>query len=166
MSWSRRNFLRSALVSGVSLSIHPAIVLELLAQHRGPTFSSGQYRTLAALVDVIIPADVHPGASQAGVVFYVDQKLASDPLRANIYRQGLERLQLLAQQRHARRFEQLQGTEQVDLVKTIEKESFFAVVRQDTLEGFCRSPIGWASLNYPGHHAQPLGYPDYDKPYR
>ncbi len=65
----------------------------LAAQDRHAAFfNAAEFALLTAVVDAIIPRTDTPGASDAGVPFYVDDKAAADPKLGALLRAGLARL--------------------------------------------------------------------------
>jgi gluconate 2-dehydrogenase gamma chain len=139
-------------------------------------FTSKDARTIAAACECIFPSDEDgPGATEAGVVIYIDRQLAGpygrDRYRyakgpfvesvpehgyqgqANpqeIYRDGLRQL--------GEDFVSVDKSEQEKRLKTIESSIFFRMLRTHTIEGMFSDPmhggnaglIGWQLLGYPG----------------
>lgn len=138
-------------------------------------FSAKEARVVAAACERIFPSDdTGPGASEAGVVIYIDRQLAGpygrDQYRyakgpwvesvpehgyqgkANpqeTYRQGIQDLG---------DFTSLSVEEQVKKLKAIEHTHFFQLLRTHTIEGMFSDPmhggnaglIGWQLAGYPG----------------
>jgi gluconate 2-dehydrogenase gamma chain len=90
---SRRNFLRSALVgiSAVTLSspLTPALAAPTAGENES-FFSESERRFLESAVDRLIPPDDKwPGATDAGVVNYIDKQMAGAWGRGDlVYRHG------------------------------------------------------------------------------
>ncbi|HTS25492.1 MAG TPA: gluconate 2-dehydrogenase subunit 3 family protein [Bryobacteraceae bacterium] len=131
---------------------------------------------VAAAAARIFPSDSSgPGASEAGVIVYIDRQLAGpygrDRYRyvqppfedglpeqgyqgkatpREIYREGLA---LLGQD-----FDSLPAADQDRKLRTIETTAFFRMLRQHTIEGMFCDPmhggnadlIGWQLIGYPG----------------
>ena len=139
-------------------------------------FSEAEALIIAAAASRIFPNDdTGPGAQEAGVALYIDRQLAGpwgrDHFRftqgpfeedANpefgyqgkatpqeIYRQGLSQLQ---------GFDVLDAALQDDRLKQIQDTLFFALLRQNTVEGMFSDPvhggnkdmIGWQLIGFPG----------------
>lgn len=91
---SRRNFLKSALVgiSTISLSSQmPAVLADTKPSvDRQHFFNESELRFLESAVDCLIPPDGKwPGATEAGVVNYIDLQMAGPWGRGDlVYRQG------------------------------------------------------------------------------
>ena len=122
MQIDRRLFLFSA-----ALPLYPAAPLQV--------FSAEEAKIVEAICDRIIPADDMPGAKQAGVLYYIDRKLAG-PLKrfAPAYREGIAD------------FAKLSPVEQTAFLHNIEAgkmpglASFFQMVVDQTMQGFYGSP--------------------------
>ncbi|HEV2447428.1 MAG TPA: gluconate 2-dehydrogenase subunit 3 family protein [Candidatus Sulfopaludibacter sp.] len=131
---------------------------------------------VAAAAARIFPSDSSgPGASEAGVVFYIDRQLAGPygrdrhrytqpPFEDGLPEQGYqgkatpreiygEGLALLGPD-----FDSLPGADQDRKLQAIETTHFFRLLRQHTIEGMFCDPmhggnldlIGWQLIGYPG----------------
>ncbi len=138
-------------------------------------FTAAEARVVQAACERIIPSDANgPGATEAGVVIYIDHQLAgpygSDKYRftqppfvesvpehgyqgkqtpREIYREGVRQLT---------NFIDLRPEQQDQRLRTIETSMFFRLLRQHTIEGMFSDPmhggnaglIGWQLIGYPG----------------
>src|SRR5579871_485582 len=138
-------------------------------------FTAAEARVVSAACERIFPADESgPGATEAGVVIYIDRQLAGpygrDKYRytkgpwvesmpehgyqgkatpRDIYREGIQSLG---------DFESLPAVQQDARLHAIEKTAFFQLLRRHTLEGLLSDPmhgsnagmIGWQLIGYPG----------------
>lgn len=138
-------------------------------------FSSADARVIAAACARIFPSDATgPGATEAGVIIYIDRQLAGpygrDKYRytkgpfvesvpehgyqgketpREIYRAGIASLQ---------GFTDLTPEKQDDALRSMEKTTFFQMLRSHTLEGMFCDPmhggnaglIGWQLIGFPG----------------
>jgi gluconate 2-dehydrogenase gamma chain len=138
-------------------------------------FTAAEARTIQAAAERIFPSDASgPGATEAGVVIYIDRQLAgpygSDKYRytkgpfvesvpehgyqgkqtpREIYREGVSQLE---------NFAELPATQQDQRLRSIEASVFFRLLRQHTIEGMFSDPmhggnaglIGWQLIGYPG----------------
>ena len=138
-------------------------------------FTAAEGRVVAAACERIFPSDESgPGATEAGVVIYIDRQLAGpygrDKYRytkgpwvfsvpehgyqgkatpREIYREGIGLLEGLPE---------LPAAEQDAKLRAIEKTQFFQMLRRHTLEGMFSDPlhggnremIGWQLIGYPG----------------
>ena len=159
-------------------------VSRLFAQEKGTQtvkfplrfFTEDEAMIVAAAASRIFPSDDSgPGAQEAGVVIYIDRQLAGPwgrdryrytqgPFDENAprefgyqgkatpretYREGLKQL---------KGFDRLSPEEQDKKLREIENTHFFAVLRQNTVEGmFCdpvhggnKDMIGWQLVGFPG----------------
>ena len=138
-------------------------------------FTAGEARVVQAACERIFPSDASgPGATEAGVVIYIDRQLAGpygrDKYRytkapfvesvpehgyqgkenpREIYREGIGRLG---------NFAELPPGERDQKLRAIETTTFFRLLRQHTIEGMFSDPmhggnaglIGWQLIGYPG----------------
>jgi gluconate 2-dehydrogenase gamma chain len=138
-------------------------------------FTAAEAKIIQAACERIFPSDATgPGATEAGVVIYIDRQLAgpygSDKYRytkapfvesvaehgyqgkqspGEIYREGASLLN---------DFANLSPMEQDQRLRAIESSQFFRLLRQHTLEGMFSDPmhggnaglIGWQLIGYPG----------------
>lgn len=127
-------------------------------------------RIVEALADQIIPSEPgSPGASEAGVVYYIDQMLAGFGRELQgVYRSGLEALQDAVGKHADHDFAALDAEARHRLVEDMSAlhdedpdaflGQFFAIVREHVIQGFFGDPayggnsdeIGWRLVGYPG----------------
>jgi len=74
---TRRQFLRALGAAGVVAATPWTRATRAWAARRGRFFTGAERRTLAALVDTIIPPDADPGAADLGVVDYIERLLTA-----------------------------------------------------------------------------------------
>jgi gluconate 2-dehydrogenase gamma chain len=139
-------------------------------------FTAEEARVVSAACERIFPADENgPGATQAGVVVYIDRQLAGPygkdkyrytqaPFVESIPEHGYQRK---ANPREAYRegiqklgsdFAGLEAAEQDVRLRGMEKTHFFQLLRTHTIEGMFCDPmhggnaglIGWQLVGYPG----------------
>lgn len=180
---SRRNFLKSSgSVFGASwLAVNMPLMVsasETAAKNKasGADFkniSIEESVELSALVNQIIPPDETPGASEIGVVFFIDVALGGFmSAKAAILRQGLEEIRQKTKSVYpdSSRFSELSFEQQTGVLKSIEDTPAFEVMRFMTLCGmFClpsyagnRENAGWELIGFDHRHAwqPPFGYYD------
>ena len=138
-------------------------------------FTAAEARTVAAACERIFPNDASgPGATEAGVVIYIDRQLAGpygrDQYRytktpwvdaapehgyqkkespREVYREGIRGLG---------NFATLPAEEQILKLQAIENSAFFQLLRTHTMEGMFCDPmhggnaglIGWQLIGFPG----------------
>jgi gluconate 2-dehydrogenase gamma chain len=180
---SRRNFLTSsgsivgaswvALNMPLILSAGQAAADNIKAGAGFENISVAESVELSALVNQIIPADETPGATEIGVVYFIDAALGgymSDS--APVLRQGLEELQQKTRTAHpdSGRFSELSLEQQTAMLKSVEETPLFGMLHFMTLCGmFClpsyggnRNDGGWDLIGFDHRHAwqPPFGYYD------
>jgi gluconate 2-dehydrogenase gamma chain len=138
-------------------------------------FTAAEARVVQAACERILPKDANgPGATEAGVVIYIDRQLAgpygSDKYRftqgpfvesvpehgyqgrqtpREIYREGVRQLA---------NFVEAPAEQQDQRLRAMETSIFFKMLRQHTIEGMFSDPmhggnaglIGWQLIGYPG----------------
>ncbi|HVE32793.1 MAG TPA: gluconate 2-dehydrogenase subunit 3 family protein [Gemmatimonadaceae bacterium] len=138
-------------------------------------FTAAEARIVTAACERVFPRDEQgPGATDAGVVVYIDRQLAG-PYGRDKYRytkppfgpssaehgyQGAENPRALYRNgiRQLGAFDTMPVTEQIAALKAIEKTPFFALLRAHTLEGMFCDPVhggnenlsGWKMVGFPG----------------
>jgi len=134
------------------------------------TFSSGQLRSVRAVLARLIPTDENgPGATEAKVWRYIDRALAHDYSELKpLYTANLAALDKYSQQEHGHVFADLSGTEQDSVLTAVEaghatgftptSTEFFELIREHALEGMFGDPyhggnanfVGWNLIQFPG----------------
>jgi len=178
----RRHFLTlsAATLGGVLVYSLDRKASLLASQHKSVSiplrfFTETEALTVAAAALRIFPSDDSgPGAREAGVAIYIDRQLAgsygrdrfrytqppfedaprelgyqSEKTPRQIYREGLQGL---------KGFHHLYPEHQDFALKQIESSIFFALLRQNTIEGMFCDPmhggnagmIGWQLIGFPG----------------
>jgi gluconate 2-dehydrogenase gamma chain len=138
-------------------------------------FTADEARVIQAACARIMPSDESgPGATEAGVVIFIDRQLAG-PYGRDKYRytkppfveaaaeygyQGKENPQELYRDgiKKLGKFTDLAAADQDKQLRGIEKTVFFRILRQHTIEGMFSDPlhggnaglIGWQLIGYPG----------------
>lgn len=128
----------------------------------------------AAITARIIPTDETPGATEAGVIYFIDNVLGSSRTELlTPMREGLALLQAQAQTSYgAARFSSLQPEQQDALLTEIEDTPFFGTLRYLTIAGMFTLPeyggnrnhVGWELIGFDHAHAwtPPFGFYDAD----
>jgi gluconate 2-dehydrogenase gamma chain len=135
--------------------------------------------TIVAFAERLMPgAPGKPGASEAGVLNYIDLALAGAYADLqDFYRRGLAALDAFSRKTHNQRFTQLDAARQDAVIAALEQgkateftwpsaQAFFNTVRTHTMEGMFADPVyggnkdfaGWLLIGFPG--AQPVFSPD------
>ncbi len=135
------------------------------------TLNAREAATATALFERLFPADEeHPGATEIGVLSYIDRALAGAYREhEESYRLGLAALDRCARARHSAPFADLDPTQQDALLRDLERgelpnfhappqQAFFALLRAHLQEGLFADPLyggnrdklGWRVLGHPG----------------
>ena len=167
---TRRSFIRSA-----SLAFGSVLLLPSCRQQPGGYrfFTAEEAACLIAFCEQIIPGDESPGATDAGVIWYIDRQLSGVfEYDRESYRNGLKNLQGLCTVQFGKNFGQLAFAEQTLLLKKMEANQltakewpagkpadFFNLVRSHTMQGFYGSPIHGGNRDYASFRMLRLDYP-------
>jgi gluconate 2-dehydrogenase gamma chain len=176
---SRRAFLRAATQHSLILLSLPAL-LSAREQASAVQASGRAFTTLgpdeaaefAAIAARIIPTDETPGATEAGVIYFIDQVLGtSRPEALAPMRAGLATLQASARSAYqASTFRGLEAAPQDALLQAIETTPFFETMRYLTIAGMFSRPeyggnrdgVGWRLIGFEERHMwePPFGFYD------
>jgi gluconate 2-dehydrogenase gamma chain len=139
-------------------------------------FTAEQAAEVEAIAAQIIPSDGTPGAREAHVLYFIDRALATfDGDKQKPYIKGLKHVQSKAKKLSstAKNFSDLTADQQIKLLKSIEKTSFFELIRTHTIMGFLANPeyggnrdlVGWKLIGFEDTFAfaPPFGF--YDREY-
>lgn len=99
----------------------------------GRFFNERQYALVATLAALIVPTDEDPGATEAGVVDYVDDLVAGSEIKQATYVEGLDWLDELSRKKHDEEFLRLGVREQIDLLRSIYETD---AMRNRSVSGF------------------------------
>jgi gluconate 2-dehydrogenase gamma chain len=123
-------------------------------------FTPAEARTVDAICEQIIPADEFAGASQAGVVHFIDLQLTTHYKKhREAYRQGIANLETAAHGRFAKSFADLAEEQQTEVLTAIAEADagFFTLIRTHTMQGYYGDPrhggnrneVSWKMLGLP-----------------
>jgi len=127
-----------------------------------------------AMAARIIPTDQTPGATEAGVVYFIDQVLGDQrDVELALLREGLGELKTSSTENFAAaNFHHLEAAQQDQLLTQIEDTEFFAAVRFLTIAGMFSLPeyggnrdqLGYDTIGFDNRHAwqPPFGFYDAD----
>jgi hypothetical protein len=150
--------------SAVALPRIPQVAANLSDSAR-PLFTTPQLETIAALSEVIIPADEHsPGARAARVDRFIAEIVGiSDRPTIALWLSGLSAVDKLARAQWGKVFVDCSAEQQYEIVRRISlgerhpstlEERFFVAVKQATVDGYYNSEIGiHEDLKYQGNTA-------------
>lgn len=185
-STQRRAFLRAAgqAMQGSCIALSLPLLLTACRQAEEARLSGEPLRNLApeqarameAIAARIIPSGETPGASEAGVIYFIDNVIEDiNPEQRAVLDEGLAQLQEQAEAQFGnRQFHQLDAAQQDELLRAIESTPFFLTIRFLTVAGMFSLPeyggnrdgIGYQLIGYQSQGAwvPPFGY--YDADYR
>ena len=176
---SRRTVLK--LVAVVALGAAVGVGASAGITHWGRTapppyrfFSEAEAKLLIAICEQIIPRDDTSGATDAGVIYYIDRQI-SGPLARHqqSYRLGLASFRKTCLQVYKTPFEELAFEQQTDALRLIEEvnapndlwgdpsqKAFFDLVLDHTRQGFYGSPRHGGNRDYASYRMLGLAYPN------
>ena len=150
-------------------AVVPAAKLEVLTAEQATEVEAAACR--------IIPADDTPGAREAGVIYFIDRALATfDADNRDGYAKGLPILQAKTQELFpgVAKFSQATAEQQDAVLKALDGQPIFALIRTHTILGFLADPArggnrdqaGWKLIGFDDSpaFAPPFGYYDRDYP--
>jgi gluconate 2-dehydrogenase gamma chain len=136
-------------------------------------FTQAEADCLEALCECIIPGDDAPGAREAGVIYYIDRQLSGFfKKHQSAYRLGIQTLQAWCVEQYGSRFEELDGTVQIDVLERLEAGDaalpewpemaaprFFQLIVGHTMQGFYGPPRHGGNRDYASYRMLGIGYP-------
>ncbi|MCG6924193.1 MAG: gluconate 2-dehydrogenase subunit 3 family protein [Acidobacteria bacterium] len=162
----RRGFLKTSATAAAA-----ATVACSAPEGRWRALTNAEAETLAAACEQIVPADDDPGATEAGVVVFIDRQLATrEKDQLGTWQQGVRSLDATAQQRKGAPFAELPLEEQRALLQDVEAgqvpatvwgeldpQAFFGRLVRYTMMGFYGDPrhggnrqhVSWRMLGVP-----------------
>jgi gluconate 2-dehydrogenase gamma chain len=141
----------------------------------GAFFNDDDARTIAAFAERLMPgAPDMPGATDAGVLNYIDLALAGAYAdQQEFYRHGLTQLEAHCMAAYAKPFRNLTPAQQDETIAALEQgksnafswpaaRAFFNTVHRHTMEGLFSDPVyggnrdftGWRLVGFPGAQMQ------------
>lgn len=181
---SRRAFLRQTGIAArnslivlslpVIMSSSAAASEAMLDNSAFKVLGSDEAREFAAIAARIIPTDETPGATEAGVIYFIDNVLGTSRTEALApMREGLASLQTAAQSTYgSASFSALTPEQQDALLVSIEETEFFGTMRYMTIAGMFSLPeyggnrdyAGWKLIGFEHKHvwSPPFGFYDAD----
>lgn len=181
---SRRAFLRQTGIAArnslIVLSL-PAIMSSSAAASEAKLENSAfkilgdeEANEFSAIAARIIPTDETPGATEAGVIYFIDNVLGTSRTEVlQPMREGLASLQAAAQANYgSASFSALNPEQQDALLVSIEDTAFFGTMRYMTIAGMFSLPeyggnrdyAGWNLIGFEHRHVwePPFGFYDAD----
>jgi gluconate 2-dehydrogenase gamma chain len=123
-------------------------------------FSAREAYTVDAICEQIIPADGYPGASQAGVVNFIDLQLTKSYRKyRDAYRKGIAGVDAASRRAFGKPFAELPLDRQTEILTAMSdnRDEFFELIRTHTMQGFYGDPrhggnrgeVSWKMLRLP-----------------
>ncbi len=150
----------------------PACTSKMIEEASWRFFTKDEAACVAALCEQIIPGDEkYGGATDAGVIFYVDRQLIGYFSKdAQVYRDSIVKLQAYCNSEFGKQFQDLSSEKQIEVMKIMEKNKiddkdgkgqsgFFRLIRSHTMQGFYGSPLHGGNKDYMSFDMLGLEYP-------
>jgi gluconate 2-dehydrogenase gamma chain len=167
---NRRDFIRSAGLTFGSVLLFPSC---LKNNNVYRFFTPEEAECIIAFCEQIIPRDQSPGATDAGVIHYIDRQVSSVfHYDQETYRTGIKSLQNYCNGKFSHKFERLSPEDQNSVLMLIESNQlnekewtmgrpsdFFNLIRSHTMQGFYGSPIHGGNKNFMSFEMLRIDYP-------
>jgi len=167
---NRRDFIKTAGLAFGSVLLFPGC-LKQMGSYR--FFTPQEADCIIAFCEQLIPKDQSPGATDAGVVFYIDRQLASVfNYDQDTYRNGIKNLQDYCTNTYKSAFEKLSSDDQIKILTAMESNQisedkwpkqkpsdFFNLVLSHAMQGFYGSPIHGGNKDYMSFEMLRIDYP-------
>lgn len=167
---TRRNFIKKSVVAFGGLMVFSC---ESFEQSNYKFFTEEQARCMIAICEQIIPANEYGGATEAGVINYIDNQLVGHySSKKELYKRGIEAIQENCLDQKNKVFEELSFERQKEFLQKMEldqhpptlwdgisQSSFFKMMIQHTMEGFYGSPKYGGNKDYLSYKMMHLSYP-------
>lgn len=164
MHFSRRDWI----LGSVSTTLLASVAEAQQHAHRAVTastpvrfefFTPASAAEVAALAAQVLPSDGTPGATEAGVIYFIDKALMTfERDRQDTYRHGLSELEATRRQLFpaSASFAGLDSNQQQQVIRALEHSDFFELVRSHTVLGFLADPsyggnrgkAGWRHIGF------------------
>ena len=169
--YNRRDFIKTMGLLYGSLLFAPACSLSS-EKKTYQAFTEDEAACLVALCEQLIPADEYPGATDAGVIHFIDrQSKLRFPDEQILFKNGVASLQAWSKTTYNQLFENLDASTQVEIMKSMEKDEiksdlwvvspreFFNKLLDRTMQGFYGSPRHGGNKDYVSFRMMKLDYP-------
>jgi gluconate 2-dehydrogenase gamma chain len=170
MQKNRRDFLKTTGFAVGGMLMFPSCRYEP-APFR--FFTQSEADCLIAICECIIPADDVAGATDAGVIYYIDKQVSGFfSKHQGEYRFGLAAIQSDCNSLQGKQFESLSMEEQTGFLELLEKNdsglksweetkpaAFFNMVIDHTMQGFYGAPRHGGNKNYVSYKMLGIDYP-------
>lgn len=139
----RRAFLRGSSVLMGHAALGQVLTAFAAAPRKATFFNESEMASLAALVDLILPATDSPAASAADTHYFIDLALpaCASPQAQQTFRAGLQGFAGIAKQAPAQQIAALKARATKDMAAEYDA-SFFKILKDYTLTGYFLSEVG------------------------
>lgn len=171
----KKNYNRREFIKQLGLVYGSILLIPGCTSNRSSfrIFTTDEAACLTALCEQIIPTDEYPGATDAGVIHFIDkQTQIRFPEDKAIYQKGIASLQSSCKETYGYLFEQLETSVQIEVMKNMEQNKlpvthwtengqseFFNLVLTRTMQGFYGSPRHGGNKDYVSYRMMKLDYP-------
>ena len=169
---NRREFIKTTGVVVVGVSLLPACSSKNKNDAYYRFFTNDEGECVIALCEQIIPAqENYGGATDAGVIFYIDKQLGGYfKDHAPTYRKSLKKLQDFCKGEFRKSYQSLSSNQQLDVINKMagnrmnpntwkNSSGFFRLLQRHTMQGFYGSPIHGGNKDYMSFDMLRLDYP-------
>ena len=167
---NRRDFIKTASLAFGSVLFFPSC-LKHNSTYR--FFTIEEANCIIAICEQIIPKDKSPGATDAGVIYYIDRQLSGVfNYDQETYRKGIKNLQSYCSGKFGKTFDLIIPADQIKVMKMMESNQinesewpkskpsdFFNLVLSHTMQGFYGSPIHGGNKDYLSFEMLRIDYP-------
>lgn len=136
-------------------------------------FTETEASLVIELCEQIIPRDDTPGATDAGVIHYIDRQVSTRLAQHQLaYREGLQAFARSCEAAHKAPFEKLPVADKIAFMKRVEsgkapewsaksvqQQSFFRMLVDHTMQGFYGSPKHGGNRDYVSYRMLGLDFP-------
>jgi len=171
MKYDRRDFLmKMGVLYGSSALLQTSCSSE---RSKYLVFTDNEASCIIALCEQLIPADHDAGATDAGVIHYIDrQTYLRFPRDLQVYQKGVAALQATCNAEYGKKFEELDSSIQIEVMQNLERgrlsadyweginqQTFFNLMLNRTMQGFYGPPRHGGNKNYVSYRMLKLDYP-------
>jgi hypothetical protein len=175
MTISRRDMIQQTAAAAAALPLVKALPPLPSLPPKPKFFTPAEFALVDEMSDMIIPTDAQSGGARAaGVATYIDARLAEafEKDEPQHYRAGIQAVEALSQQMHAKTFMASTADQRLALLTRIaaaesdpktDAEKFFKQIKGSTIQAYYTSKIGiHDDQRYKGNVIQPGDYAGFD----
>jgi len=170
MNLSRRSFIRTGSIALGGTFFAVSCKIDAPGYY---FFTDEEAKTVIALCEQIIPADRDPGATDAGVIHYIDNQLVKRfKKHQQFYRNNLLLVNASSEQLHGSLFHTLGFDQQYEFMKKMQngglpavtfnpndQKAFFNMILEHSMQGFYGAARHGGNKDYMSYRMLGLEYP-------